>query len=835
MRASSQDSGEMDTVQMHGQAQAKRAHRSADIWRTAEKVSATIGIEFFQSMVRHLAVALAADGVFIGEFIAGQVERIRILAASNQDERRWDFEYPLAGSAVADAALGKQCLCRTGARNAFPDDAMLPRFEVEAFVGVPLMNNMRQSLGVLMAVYHKPVRGFQDRLSMLEIFAPRATAELSRKQADEKLHQSEERYRTFIAANPDGMWRVELDPPVPVNLPPKEQAERIHRDGYIAECNDAIARFLGRKRASELIGCRVSEVIGADTDPSVHRATVASAESGYSLVTVETRSLDRSGKQHYRLRSQWGVVEDGALCRIWGITRDITELRNSELELEASEQRLADLLEAVHMVVVMLDPDGSITFCNDYLLGLTNWNFEDIAGRNWFELMIPERERATMQAVLVSSNELASSPIHLESTLLGPDGRCWWINWDFTWLFDVGGKVSSAVFVGRDATEYKRLEAQFRQSQKLESVGRLAGGVAHDFNNLLTVILGYSSALLTDRDPADSLYIPLAEIKKAAEKGSELAYQLLTFSSHRLVQPALLSLNTLIIEDQRMLKRVIGENVELVTHLDPALGNVQADNGHVRQILMNLAVNARDAMPQGGKLIVSTSNTEASGNKSAHSKKLPPGSYVLLTVADTGVGMSETVLDHLFEPFFTTKPPGKGTGLGLSTVYGILQENGGYIFVDTTPNEGSTFSLFFPRIDAAVPIPQVSPKSSLKGGTESILLVEDYYNLRVLTAKVLRQLGYTVWEAESPGHALELAQQSGTHFDLILTDVVMPQMSGGALAGRVRVAQPAIKTLLMSGYAENSGSEDLTDEPYIQKPFAPETLGEKVREVLDRR
>ena len=820
---------------MQGQAQVRRTHRIRDIWQKAGKVSAAIGIEFFQSLVRHLADTLAADCVFIGEFVGGQVERVKILAASAGDEQQPGFEYPLAGSAVTDAALGKQCLCRSSAQDAFPDDVMLPRFDAEAFVGLPLIKAMHDSLGVLMAVYRKPVRNFQDRLTMMEIFVPRAAAELARKQEDEKLRKSEERHRTFIAANPDGMWRVELDPPVPTDLPVEEQAERIQRHGYIAECNDALARFAGRSKAAELIGCGVAEIARPDTGSTIRRALLASARSGYNLVTIETRFLDESGKQHFRLRSQWGIVEDGALSRIWGITRDITELRNSEMELEASEQRLSDLLETIHMATVMLDPDGDIIFCNDWLLHLTGWKFEDVKGKNWFQLMVPAGEREALQAAMSPAGNHSSSPIHLESSLLGPDGRSCWMTWDFAWLWEADGKVGTAVFVGRDSTEFKRLEAQFRQAQKLESVGRLAGGVAHDFNNLLTVVLGYASALLSEMDPSNPSYIPLAEIKKAAEKGSDLAYQLLAFSSHRLVQSSLINLNALIVEDQRMLRRVIGDNVELVVHLDPALGNILGDTGHLRQILMNLAVNARDAMPRGGKLVISTAHINNSLSTPVREKDLPPGDYVLLTVADTGTGMIESVRDHLFEPFFTTKAPGKGTGLGLATVYGIVQESHGHIFVDTTVGEGSTFSLYFPRADTAATIAQMGSNLSPKGGSESILLVEDYYNLRVLTAKILRELGYNVTEAENSRHALELAKQAGSHFDMILTDIVMPELSGTALAVQVSDAQPDIKILLMSGYAENQSEEQTPQHPYIQKPFSPEQLGAKVREILDRR
>jgi PAS domain S-box-containing protein len=822
---------------MHGSAH-KRVPSSKDIREAAEKVSATIGIEFFQSMVRHLCAALSADCVYIGEFIGGQVERVRVLAAVVRGEPDRNFEYVLAGSASADAVLGKRCVCRTAAQSEFPEDAMLATLAAEAFVGVPLTNAEGHSLGILMAVYSRPVSSFRAQTSMLEIFAPRATAELSRKQSEEQLRESEERYRTFIAANPDGMWRVELDPPVPTVLPAQAQAERIHQDGYVAECNDALARMLGRNKAGDLIGCRLSEIADTSSDYGISTATEAAVGAGYRLVTIETQPVDKFGKKHYMLRSQWGVVQHGSLRRIWGITRDITELRNSELELEASEQRLADLLEAIHLVVVMLDLDGSITYCNEYLLRLTGWKLGDIKGRNWFDLMIPEDERQVLRAATESAkDESSAAPVHLESTLLGPGNRRWRIAWDFTLLWNAGGNTASAVFVGRDATEYKELESQFRQAQKLESVGRLAGGVAHDFNNLLTVIIGYAAALQTDRDPADPAYIPLAEIRKAAEKGSDLAHQLLTFSSRQPFHPTLLNLNTLIIEDQRMLQRLLGDNVELVTELDAGLGAIRADAGHMRQVLMNLALNARDAMPHGGKLVISSSNKEANGAKLADWTGLQPGSYVLLSVADTGIGMSEEVSSHIFEPFFTTKAPGKGTGLGLSTVYGIVQQSHGHIFVDTKPDQGTAFSLFFPRFGEASGISGCSPQTSLKGGKETVLLVEDNYQVRVLTAKTLRQLGYKVCEAEGPDHALELAKQSGTHFDLLLTDLIMPRMDGVELAHRMRSAQPGIKILLMSGSARHSEPNHdraLQEHAYIQKPFAPETLGSKVRETLDQ-
>jgi PAS domain S-box-containing protein len=790
-------------------------------------------------MVRHLAKTLEADCVYIGAFTGGQVEQVRVLAASVNGETDRSFDYAMAGSAAAGAVLGKRCVCRTGARKLFPEDTMLSKFQAEAFLGVPLMNSDRQSLGILMALYHRPVHNFQVQTAMLEIFAPRATAELSRLQAEDQLRESEERYRTFIASNPDGMWRVEFDPPVPTNLSVQEQAERIERDGYIAECNDAAAGFQGRSNGRSLIGCRLSDLVDVECELSTHKDILAVVESGCHLVNVEAHPLDKLGKRRYIVRSVWGIVENGSLRRIWGITRDITRLRNCELELEASEQRLAELLEAIQIVVVMLDLDGAITYCNECLLRLTGWNFADIEGKNWLDLMIPPAERETLRAAIESVNAGSSAPVQLESTLLGPGGRHWWIAWDFTVLRDAGGNPTSLVFAGRDTTGYKALEAQFRQSQKLESVGRLAGGVAHDFNNLLTVIIGYASALLANRAPDDASHVGLSEIKTVAQKGSELAHQLLTFSCRQTFRPTILNLNTLISEHQRMLRRLIGENVELVADLDAKVGSIRVDAGHMHQVLMNLGVNARDAMPRGGKLIISTSNIETDPSELARWAELPSGKYVLLTVADTGVGMSDDVRSHIFEPFFTTKAPGMGTGLGLSTVYGIVQESKGYIFVDTKPGQGTTISLFFPRVDVAADTPADNPSPRVTGGSESILLVEDHYDVRVLTAKVLRQLGYRVSEAEGGEHALELAQASRAHFDLILTDIVMPRMSGVELVRRLRSVRPGIKVLLMSGYAENNAEAAQDREAdlasFIQKPFTPEALALKVREVLEKR
>jgi len=386
------------------------------------------------------------------------------------------------------------------------------------------------------------------------------------------------------------------------------------------------------------------------------------------------------------------------LHRMWGTTRDVTELKESERALSASERRMADLLEVVHLAVVMLDSKGAILYCNEYLFRLTGWTPTDVLGQNWLDRMIPPDESARLKASLAETIRGMQVPLHFESTLLGPGGRRLWIAWDSAVLRDSSGGVAGLVNVGRDITDHKALETQFRQAQKLESIGRLASGVAHDFNNILTVIQGYCSTMLNELDSANRA-ADISEIQKAAQQGADLIHQLLAFSRQQQLRMTTLNLNTLIADDERMLRRVIGETIKLTVNMDPLLGMVRTDAGQIHQVLLNLVVNARDAMPSGGALTITSSNADVDA-QSGSSLGLAPNTYVQLTVADTGSGMSKEARDHLFEPFFTTKTPGKGTGLGLATVYGIIRQSGGHILVETELNKGTIIRIFLPRIES---------------------------------------------------------------------------------------------------------------------------------------
>lgn len=392
--------------------------------------------------------------------------------------------------------------------------------------------------------------------------------------------------------------------------------------------------------------------------------------------------------------------------------------------------------------------------------------------------------------------------------------------------------------ISLDLSERRRLEDQFREAQKMEALGRLAGGIAHDFNNLLSVILGYAEMRVEDLAPNEPLRADLEEIRSAAVRAADLTRQILAFSRRQVLEMRALNLNHSVAGTEKMLRRLLGADVELTTLPAAELWTVQADAGQIEQILMNLAVNARDAMPSGGKLTIETGNVELDSDYARLHHGTTPGEYVMLAVSDTGMGMDRATLTRIFEPFFTTKERGKGTGLGLATVFGIVKQSGGHIWVYSEPDNGTTFKVYFPRIAGEVmraPSERPAPMSSR--GTETVLLVEDDDQLRGLVGNILRRLGYVVFEASSGSEALLIAEQHGVNIHLLLTDVILPRMGGRQLADRVMEMRPEIKVLFMSGYTDDTvlrhGVLD-SGVSYLQKPITPRTLGLKVKEVLRR-
>jgi PAS domain S-box-containing protein len=505
-------------------------------------------------------------------------------------------------------------------------------------------------------------------------------------------------------------------------------------------------------------------------------------------------------------------------------------------DLRISEARIMCLVESSIVAIAISDLRGNLIEANGAFLNLLGYTREEVrSGELRCHALTPpefhesdriaaDRLKKTGVAPAWEKEFIHKNGSHVAvligiATLIGPQG----------------GPERVAFIV--DISEKKKLEQQLRKAQKMEAIGQLAGGIAHDFNNHLSVIIGFSEVLLDRPNVDDKMRGQCEEIKKAGERAASLTRQLLAFSRQQVLTPKVLDLNHVVLETEKMLTRLIGEHIQLSTNLDSSLGSVKADSGQIEQIIINLAVNARDAMPEGGKLVVETANADLDEDFVLLHQPCVAGRYVLLTVSDTGSGMDEQTIAHMFEPFFTTKEVGKGTGLGLSTVYGVVKQSGGYVWVDSEIGRGSTFKIYLPRIDEIVlQRPSIGSARELFRGTETVLLVEDEDSVRKLTRTFLGESGYSVIEANSGAQALELAAEYSKPIHILLTDVVMPGMNGRALAQKMFALRPEMKILYVSGYAGGfeSHSQILQDGAVmVAKPFARKTLLGKVREVLD--
>ena len=416
-----------------------------------------------------------------------------------------------------------------------------------------------------------------------------------------------------------------------------------------------------------------------------------------------------------------------------------------------------------------------------------------------------------------------------------PDGALHWISETGKTFYDETGSPVRAAGIALDVTERHLLEEQNRQSQKVEAIGQLAGGIAHDFNNLLTAIQGYAELLSTDLGEESPHQPDLREIRLAAERAASLTRQLLAFSRRQILDPRVIDLRESLRGLESMLKRLIGEHITVTLRTVGQVACVKADPGQIEQVILNLALNARDAMPEGGSLLIELTNVELDEAYARRHVSVKPGHYVMLAVSDTGIGMDAATQARVFEPFFTTKPEGRGTGLGLSTVYGIVKQSGGNVWVYSEPGQGATFKIYLPRVDEAADLTSEAVASDVLTGSETVLVVEDEPGVRDLVRKVLERHGYRVLLAASPHEALETTQHHDGPIHLLTTDVVLPEMSGRALAQQVAAIRPDIRVLYMSGYTDNAIVHHgvlKPDTPFLQKPFTPQALAKKVRDVL---
>jgi len=538
----------------------------------------------------------------------------------------------------------------------------------------------------------------------------------------------------------------------------------------------------------------------------------------------------REGAQDYLVQ---GAFDRDLLERV---LRNAIERKRAEGALRESQELLERAQQVAHVGswVSGPAPGDRLTWSREAfrIFGVEESGFD---GRleSFFARVHPEDAEAVRRASEAAIRR--GQAYSVDHRIVRPDGTVRWVHEQADVVRDASGRAVRLIGSVQDITERKLLEEQLRQSQKMEAVGRLAGGIAHDFNNLLTAIIGYGELMLRRLAPADPLQRNVHEIRKAAERAASLTRQLLAFSRKQVLQPRVVILNAVAGEMEKMLRRLIGEDVQLVLELDEDLGRVKVDPGQMEQVVLNLALNARDAMPAGGRLLIRTSNAALDQPLRLERFEVPAGRYVTLRVADTGVGMDARTRSHIFEPFFTTKEPGKGTGLGLATVYGIVKQSEGYVLVESLPGRGSTFDIYLPRVDAAADPTFEDADGDVLGGSETVLLVEDEEAVRALAREILEDLGYTVIEAASPAAALDCAESLGRRIDLVLTDVVMPGMSGRQMLERLRLQHPGVRVLYMSGYtAESIVHHGVLDPgtPFLQKPFAPPSLARKVRDTL---
>jgi PAS domain S-box-containing protein len=510
--------------------------------------------------------------------------------------------------------------------------------------------------------------------------------------------------------------------------------------------------------------------------------------------------------------------------------------RPERYDAEAQLRLQAAALNAAANAMVITDRAGIIEWVNPAFCELTGYTAAEAMGRNPRDLLKSDQHDQQFYKTLWDT-VLSGRVWRGEIVNRRKDGSLYTEDQTITPVRDPQGEIRHFIAVKQDVTDRHTLEAQFLQAQKMEAVGQLAGGVAHDFNNLLTAILGYCELLLADIGQSDPRRADIAEIQKAGTRAAGLTRQLLAFSRKQIIEPTLLDLNVVIGDIRGMLERLIGEDIRVTVRLRPQLAPVKADRGQVEQIVMNLAVNARDAMPKGGTLTIETATVELDEHYAARHSGVTPGGYVMLTVSDTGTGITPQVQARLFEPFFTTKEPGTGTGLGLATVYGIVKRTGGSINVYSEVGRGTSFRVYIPRAGAAEMVEDAPASVPLpRAGTQTVLVVEDEDGLRELAKRLLERQGYTVLAASDADQAIQLFDQNPS-IDVLLTDVVMPGTSGPELTRALAERRPGLKVVYMSGYTENAIVHHGVLKPgvaFIHKPFTSDTLARKIREVLDR-
>jgi two-component system cell cycle sensor histidine kinase/response regulator CckA len=618
-------------------------------------------------------------------------------------------------------------------------------------------------------------------------------------------------------------------------------------DGILVVSGDGRV-VLSNGRFSEMWGFPPELIAGGD-DLVLRRRAEDLVEDGEAYLAPIGRLYETREEHSDELRLKDGrtferysaplVLEGSMAGRVWRF-RDVTPYRSAVRRLEESERQYRELVEGASSVILRWDLDGIITFMNEYGQRLFGFRAEELIGHPILGTIVADRE-STGRDLAAMVEQIKANPdgfVHNENENICKDGTPLWVAWSNRSVVDGEGRPAGILSIGNDITERKRLEQELLQAQKMEAVGRVAGGIAHDFNNLLMVINGYCEIMLDGFRESDPRKADVLQIKGATERAGALIRQLLAFSRRQISQPRVLELNAVLAEMEPMVRRLVGAPVRLRMELSEKPCRVYADPVNLEQIVLNLAVNARDAMPQGGELRLATELLFEDGCSKPEYSVIKPGPYVLWTVSDTGVGMSREAQEHLFEPFFTTKEADKGTGLGLSTVYGIVKQSDGYIFAESRPGAGARFQIFLPQVAGVGSEAAETGEVSLAAlrGCERILLVEDEPQVRRFTKTILEKHGYSVFDAGDGAEALAILKTLDGAVDLVVTDLVMPGMDGRQLRERIRVEYPGVSTLFISGYSpedirEQTGLEQAAE--VVTKPFSSAVLLRKIRALLD--
>ena len=636
-----------------------------------------------------------------------------------------------------------------------------------------------------------------------------------RKQIEDKLLISEEKFRALAEQSITGTCLIQ--------------------DGKCVYVNPRLAEMLAFSQ-DEMIGSSVLGLV-TETDREMVMENMRKRLTGErSSIHYTFSALKKDGSEATMEVHGTKVVYHGRPA-IMATLLDITERRRTEEALLASEKKLRDLLENIQLIAVLLDLKGNITYCNDYLLRLTGWSRDEVLGRNWFDMFLPEDVKGYVKSVF-RANIMRGTMLHNENPIITRQGVLRQIVWDNAVLQDSDGNVAGTASIGIDVTEHRMLEDQLRQAQKMEAIGHLAGGIAHDFNNILSAIVGYAHLTLLRMKENDPSRVNIEHILAASGRAASLIQSLLAFSRKQIILLKLVDINEILHDIKTMLSRIIGEDIDFKVVTAAKRLTVEADKGQIEQALMNLATNARDAMPHGGTLTISAEEVEIDGRFIQMHQFGEPGRYAVITVADTGVGMDEKTKKNIFEPFFTTKEVGKGTGLGLAMVYGTIKQHKGFINVYSEPGKGTIFKIFLllagsgeqPAGDKAV--------STVSEGTETILLVEDEESVRLIMRSLLEESGYRVLEAMDGEDGLRLFKENRGKINLVLSDIIMPKLQGPEMYEEIKKIAPDIKILFISGYPADFIDQKSFSERgknIIDKPVIPDELLRKIREVLDNR